>query len=119
MKYFIVVLIILAVFVIVLYPLVNNERVCYETSNARLDQISGNVLNLRITKDIECSQSTDVLDNLETCMQDATASSVVAIYANDMIQRIVAIIRPYEKNLWTLKAEHNQSCAGFSWYQLL
>ncbi len=107
-----------AILVILFYPDVNRERLCYTASQDAINDIAANVLNQRLTKDMECSQSTEVLSNLESCMQEATKSSTVALYANDTVQRLVAIIRPYAKNLWTMKAEHNAACADFSSDQL-
>lgn len=118
MKFFVILILLCIVLFFLFFPLVDRERQCYESSQANLDRISSNILNQRITKDMECSQRMDTLFNLESCMQDATKSSIVAQYANNTIQQLLAIIRPYGKNLWTLKAEHNQSCADYSWYQL-
>ena len=118
MKFWVGVLVIIALIFYFFFPLVNRERQCYVISQESLDQISSNVLNQKLTSDMECSQTTDTLFTLESCMQDATASSIVAQYANGTIQNIVAIIRPYAKNLWTLKEEHNAACATSGIYQL-
>ncbi len=118
MKFWIIVLVILGAVFYILYPLVNRERQCYMISQADLSRIASNVLNMRISKETSCSESTDTLFTLEGCMQDATKSSMVAPYVNDTIQRIIAITRPYEKNLWTLKADHNLECAQSESYQL-
>lgn len=118
MKYWFATFLLGVIFLILFSPLVNTERLCYESSKTVMDQISANVFNQRFSKDMECSQSTDELFNLESCIQNATKSSTVAMYANDTIQRMVAIIRPYSSNVWTLKAEHNQMCANSSSYQL-
>jgi hypothetical protein len=118
MKFFFSLIILSVILFVLFFPLVNTERQCYEISQTYVDIISTNIFNQRITKDTECSQRMDVLYNLELCIQDATKSSMVAMYSNNMIQRIVSIIRPYAKNLWTLKEEHNQACENFSWYKL-
>jgi hypothetical protein len=115
--WFIVILICVAAFILC-FPLVNKERLCYEASQTNLDNINSDVIARGIPETTQCERSTDALYTLETCIQDATKSSTVALYANDAIRRIVAIIRPYEKNVWTLKAEHNETCADFSKYQL-
>lgn len=118
MKYFFALALILAFVVFIFYPPVNDERKCYDTSRVRLEQIATNVFNQRISRDKECGQTMDVLYDLELCMQEATKSSTIAIYANDTIQRLVTLIRPYAKSLWTMKEEHNQSCENYSWYML-
>lgn len=118
MKYILALFLVFAFIVVVFYTPVNEERKCYNTSSIRFDQISVNVFNQRLTVDKECSESMDVLYDLELCLQDATKSSTIALYANDMIQRIEGIIRPYAKNLWTLKVDHNRKCENYSWYQL-
>jgi len=115
--WFIVILVCVTVFVI-FFPLVNKERQCYETSQMILDQISANILNQRSSKDTQCSQRADALFDLEACVREATKSSTIATYANDTIQRIVAIVRLSSNNVWTLKAQHNEECAEFSRYQL-
>lgn len=115
--WFIVILICVAAFILC-FPLVNKERLCYEASQTNLDNINSDVIARGIPKSTQCERSTDALFTLETCIQGATKSSTVALYANDTIQRIVAIVRLSGNNVWTLKAEHNEACAEFSRYQL-
>lgn len=117
MKFWFIAILIFVVAFIVYFPLVNKERLCYEASQTTLDDINSDVIARGIPKSTQCERSTDALYALETCIRDATKSSTVALYANDTIQRIVAIIRPYGNNVWTLKAEHNETCAEFSRYQ--
>lgn len=115
--WFIVILVCVTIFVLC-FPLVNKERLCYEASQTSLNDINYDMLARGIPKSTQCERSADTLYTLETCIQNATKSSAVAVYANDTIQRAVAFFRPYEKNVWTLKAEHNETCAGFNNYQL-
>lgn len=116
MKFLVILIGIIGIILYLFFPAVNSERLCYEASQRQLDQISINILNQRSSKDAQCSQSVDVLFSLETCIQEATKSSSLAQYTNDTILRLVAIIRPYGKNLWNLKEEHNTTCSEFSWY---
>jgi hypothetical protein len=118
MKSWIPFFIVCAIIVYIFYPFISRQRQCYVNSDDDLSRISSNVDNLRISKDTSCSQTTESLFNLETCISDATKSSMVAQYTNDMITGIVQLIRPFGKNLWTLKTEHNQSCNSSSKYQL-
>jgi len=118
MKFIVGLLFIGAIAAYIFFPMVNSERLCYEESQKLLDRISVNVLNQRMTKDMECSGRTDILFALEDCIKEATRSSTVAQYTNDAVMRIVALLRPYGKNLWLLKEEHNNACSDFSWYQL-
>jgi hypothetical protein len=118
MKVWIIILLLCGVFFYLFFPSVNKERQCYETSQRNFDQISANILNQRFSKETLCSQRADVLFNLEICIRDATKSSSVAVYANDIIQRIVAMVRQSRTNLWTLKVQHNEECAEFRGYLL-
>ena len=118
MKPLIVFIGICAIILYFFYPPVNSERLCYENSERDLNQISVNMLNQRLSKDAKCRQSGDAISALESCIVEATKSSDIAPYANDAILRIVALLRPYAKNLWILKEEHNSACADFFWYQL-
>jgi hypothetical protein len=118
MKFWIIVVLVCAIIFVLCFPLVNKERLCYEASQTSLDDINYDVVARGIQESTQCERSADVLYTLETCIQDATKSSAVALYANDTIQRIVAIIRPYAPNVWTLKAQHNEDCEEFSRYQL-
>ncbi len=118
MKFWILILLVCGIFIYLFFPSVNKERQCYEMSQGNLDQISANILNQRSSKDTLCSQRADVLFNLETCIRDATKSSSVALYANNTVQRIVAIVRLYRNNVWALKVQHNEDCAEFRGYLL-
>ncbi len=118
MKILVVFIGICAIMFYFFYPPVNSERLCYENSERNLNQISVNMLNQRSSKDTKCRESSDVISALESCIADATKSSTIAPYANDTIGRVVALLRPYAKNLWILKGEHNSACADFFWYQL-
>jgi hypothetical protein len=118
MKFWLIVILIGVAASLLFFPPVNKERVCYEASKATLAAIDYDVLARGIVKSTQCERSADALYTLESCIQDATKSSTVASYSNDAIQRFVAILRPYEQNLWTLKAEHNETCAEYSRYQL-
>ena len=118
MKFWIIVILIGVAAFLLFFPPVNKERVCYEVSNAALSAIDYDIVSRGIPKSIQCERSADTLYTLESCIQDATKSSTVAVYANDVILRIVAVLRPYEHSLWTLKAEHNETCIEYSRYQL-
>lgn len=118
MKFLILVLLVFGIFFYFFYPPVNKERLCYEASKASLDTITTDIIARGITKFTQCERSADALYTLETCIRDATKSSTVAVRANNMIQRIVAIIRQSSNNLWTLKADHNKDCSDFSSSQL-
>jgi hypothetical protein len=118
MKFWIILLLLCSALFVLFYPVVNKERICYETSQKLLDDIATNVLNQRLSRSMECEQSTNALFDLESCIQDATKSGSIAAYTSEPIQRLVSIIRPYNKNLWTLKKEHNLDCTESSTYQL-
>lgn len=118
MKFWITVLIVIGAIFYFYYPVINKERQCYETSQLLMSQISSNVLNQRLTKDVQCSQSTETLSDLEICIHDATGSSTLAHYTNDTMQTILAIIRPYGDDLWKQKAQHNLDCPDSETYQL-
>lgn len=112
MKFWLGVIAIVAIICYFYFPIINTERMCYETAQKLSDQISSNVLNQLMTKDTQCSRMTDVLFDLDSCIHAATASSTVAQYTNGTIQNIVAIIRPYAENIWQLKADHNVACSS-------
>jgi len=42
----------------------------------------------------------------------------IAAYTNAIITGAVAMVRPLQKDLRTLKAEHNQECSAYYKYQL-
>jgi hypothetical protein len=118
MKFWILVLLLCGILFYLFYPPVNNERLCYEASQASLDTITTDIISRGITKFTECEQSADVLYALESCIRDATQSSIVAPHVNDIIQQIVAVVRLSGTNIWMLKADHNKECADFSSSQL-
>lgn len=118
MKFWLAVIAIVAIICYFYFPIINTERMCYETSQKLTDQISSTVLNYSLSLNDKCSRMTNVLTDLESCVHSATASSTVAQYTNGTIQNVVAIIRPYANNLWTLKANHNQECTNFENDQL-
>lgn len=103
---------------VLFFPLVNKERLCYEASKTSLDEITDDIIARGISKFTQCERSADALYTLETCIRDATKSSSVALHANYTIQRIVAIIRMSDNNVWTLKAEHNEECSDYRSSQL-
>ena len=115
MKIFIAVLVICILAFIALFPMVNTERVCYETSQQNMNVINENVPMRGWTKQSVCERSMDELFSLETCIQDATKSSFIADYVKDIIPRIVLIVRPYSNGVFTQKAAHNAQCAEFDW----
>lgn len=118
MRFFLIILLLSVIAFLLFFSPVNKERACYATSKVKLSDIDYDILSRGISKSMQCERSVDVLYTLESCIQDATKSSMVAGYANDMILRIVAILRPYEHSLWTIKADHNDTCAEYSRYQL-
>lgn len=118
MRFWIIVLLVCITFFVLFFPLVNKERLCYEASKTSLDEITDDVIARGITKFTQCERSADALYTLETCIRDATKSSMIAAYANDTIQRIVGTVRLSSNNLWTLKAEHNEECSDYRSSQL-
>src|SRR4030042_5773644 len=91
MKFWIIILLVCGIFFYFFFPSVNKERQCYAMSQRNVDQISANLLDKRSSKETLCSQRADALFNLETCIRDATKSSPITLYANDRVQRMVAM----------------------------
>jgi hypothetical protein len=118
MKFWILVLLLCGMLFYLFYPPVNKERLCYEASQTSLNEITDDIIAKGIPLSTQCDRSADVLYTLESCIRDATASSVIASRANDTIQRIVASVRMSNNTVWMLKADHNQKCADFSSSQL-
>jgi hypothetical protein len=118
MKVLIIVLLACGIFFYLFFPPANKERLCYEASQTNLEEINYDMLARGIPESTQCERSADALYTLETCIQDATKSSATASYANDFIQRIITVVRPYSQDIWQLKADHNKTCAEFSRYQL-
>jgi hypothetical protein len=118
MKFWIIILLTCGIFFYFFVPPVNKERQCYAMSQRDLDQISVNLLDKRLSKETLCSARSDVLFNLETCIRDATKSGSIALYANDTVQSVVAMVRQSRITVWTLKVQHNEECAEFRGYLL-
>lgn len=118
MKIFVAILVLLALAVYFLYPPVNSERICYETAQQSNDTLQVNVISRGLSKQAACEQQMDIVSSLESCIQTATASATVSQFSGDLIPRLLVIIRPYSKNIFTQKTDHNNDCADYSWTQL-
>lgn len=118
MKFWLAIFIIGIIVTVLFYPPVNKERICYESAQSSMNDIAASVISRGLSQEEQCGKTTDALWTLESCMQEATKSSMVANYANGTIQQLVSIIRPYAKSLWTQKVEHNQECVNSSYYQI-
>lgn len=118
MKYIVGIIVLIIIAVVMVYPLVNSERLCYEKAQQLTDSIQVDVISRGITKQSVCEKRMDVLDSLESCVQAATASGTIADFAGDLIPRLVSVVRPYSNNVFTQKAAHNSECADFSWTRL-
>lgn len=112
MKFWIGLLAICAIILYLYYPIINKERQCYQTVDLLTDQLATNVLNNRVASGDQCTQSTQILFDLENCIQEATSSSTLATYTNGTIQTVVDLSRPYSENLWRLKVDHNAACTS-------
>jgi uncharacterized membrane protein len=118
MKVLIIVLLACGTIFYLFFPPVNKERLCYEASQTSLEGINYDTLARGITASTQCERSADALYTLEACIQDATKSSAAATGANNVIQWMITVVRPYSQNIWQLKADHNETCAKFNRYQL-
>lgn len=118
MRFWIIFLLVCGIFLYFFYPPVNTQRICYQTNDSNLDAITSDIFARSISLSTQCERSADALYALEACIRDATKSGTLAARANDMITRIVAVVRYSRPNLWTLKAAHNEKCVDFSDSQL-
>ncbi len=118
MKFWILVLLVIGILFYLFFPPVNTQRVCYQTNDSSLDAINSDIFARGISLSMQCERSADALYTLESCLRNATKSGTLAAQANDMITRIVAVVRYSRPNLWTLKATHNEKCVDFSDSQL-
>jgi hypothetical protein len=98
--------------------MIQKEKVCYDTADSAINTINFNApMGGLGTQDL-CDQKTRVLLDLGDCITAATSSSKIAAYTNAIITGAVAMVRPLQKDLRTLKAEHNQECSAYYKYQL-
>ena len=119
MRVFILLLILIGVgFAIFLYPMIYKEKICYDNTATAIDAINYSVVSQDVSKETVCSKRGIVLMDLEDCLNTATASSNIALYANSFITRAVYIIRPFTVSLEKLKADHNSDCGDYINYQL-
>lgn len=110
----------LAVAVIVLYPTVQKEKVCFDNAQSTINDIQYNIVARGFGPEEVCSRRSVALMDLDDCIHAATGSSKLAKYktVNNIIEDAVYFIRPLTKSLTTLKTEHNEDCVNFSTYQL-
>lgn len=115
MKPFLIIVAIVVILGYFIFPMVNTQRICYETAQNDINDIQSNVLMRNWTEQKVCESRMDKIFTLEGCIQDATGSGMLATYTKEFIPRIVSMIRPYSKNVFTLKQDHNNECTNFSW----
>lgn len=118
MKGIVLIILVLVVGIVVYYPYVSKEKLCYDTTQKAYDDIGYYEAARGLgTKDV-CKRRTDALLDLEDCIKQSTGSSTIAKYSNFAIEGMVSLIRPVAKGLYTLKSEHNAECFEYTTYQL-
>lgn len=115
---FLLVVILLIGAAVYLYPIVNKEKLCFDTTQSKITDIQYDIVARNLSKKDVCSQRSTTLLDLEDCIKAATAGSTLARHVNGIIENTVYLIRPLTKSLTTLKNEHNIDCSDFTKLQL-
>lgn len=100
------------------YPPVSREKLCYEKTQKSYDDIGFKSGSRGWGQKEICENRWDVLSDLQDCVTQATAASQIARYTNSFIEGTVSFIRPFSKEFFTLRAEHNEECSQYPNYQL-
>lgn len=105
-------------FAILLFPMVMKEKTCYDASNDATTDMNSRVIAQSLSKEDVCSRRSSILVSLETCLQNATASSRLAKHTNGVISQAVMFVHPFTDSVSTQIANHNNDCNDYSDYQL-
>ena len=118
MKGIILLIALSTIFGVLFAPYVSKEKQCYETAQVGVNDIGYNTSAKSWGLNEICKRRTNVLMDLEDCIQTATRSSTLMKYSHEVVRVFLSLIRPYTKGLYTLKEEHNLECIDFQTYQL-
>jgi len=116
--FFLLVVCLLIAAAVYLYPMVNKEKMCFDTTQSKITDIQYNIVARGLSKENFCSQRSTTLLDLDDCIKAATAGSILAKYVNNIIENTVYVLRPLTKSLTTLKNEHNADCSDYKKLQL-
>lgn len=108
----------LAVLAFKLFPMVMQEKACYDVAGTAIENINFTSTSRELSKSDICSQRSMALLTLEDCVQNATNSSTLAKYTNSFIVGAVSLLRPLTVHVATQINQHNADCIDYPQYQL-
>ena len=118
MKFIGFLLIILAIFYFLIYPPVSQEKICFDTAQKAITDISYYTASRGLSQSDVCQRRTEVLLDLSDCIDTVKVSSTATKYANGVVEAVLPLLRPSAKGYQTLKSEHNTECSEYSTFQL-
>lgn len=110
--------IVLAVFYFLIYPPISQEKICYDTAQKTITDISYYTASRGWGQEEVCQRRTEVLLDLGDCIQKVKISFIATKYANEVVESILPLIRPSAKGYQTLKSDHNAECSDYERYRL-
>jgi hypothetical protein len=118
MKFLGFLVIVLAVFYFLIYPPASQEKICYDTTQKAITDISYFTASRGWSQAEVCQRRTEVLLDLGDCIDKVKVSSLATKYANGVVEAVLPLIRPSAIGYQTLKSDHNAECSEYERYRL-